>query len=240
MTTNLTFTTSATETLPGGTYNISENAGYPHLGPLDATLNFTRPATIENDAVNGGSIDRAAHASQTLNFKTMNLRGELSTGWNDNVVLNGNNLVNNGTISAGSEPGVAVTINTKLLGGHGMEFITGGGFMMVNGRVGGGQFFEDGGGLIIGNPGEFHGHVNLTGFVDLVGLVADSYDYHNDVLRLWTGNTHVDRLDVTAGSGINVYQNSSGTPFAPAGVVVTSNPYEGYGQTALPQHVVGV
>jgi hypothetical protein len=58
--------------------------------------------------------------------------------------------------------------------------------------------------LVIDNPNEFHGAVDLTYIpgagagvprIDLLGLTrADSYSYHNDMLSIWSGKSVIETL----------------------------------------------
>jgi hypothetical protein len=167
----------------------------------------------------------------------LNLNGSLWSGYDASTTLNGNILNNNGTITSTVDD--TVNINTKVLGGTGMEFVSDAD-MNINGMVGGGQTVNvDNGELNLGNPDQFFGHINLhaPALVDLVGLAPTSYDYSNDVLTLWNGNTPVDRLNVS-GSGIRAYQYTAGSPVTPNGVFVSNNPY--IAVPALPLHSMGV
>ena len=136
MTTNLTFTTSATETLRGGTdYNITQTGGGTNVD-----LTFTRPSTIHSDTVTGNEFP-FIQAVQTLNFSIMNLDA-LSAGNDASVTLDGTVLNNKGEITVGSFG--QVTIDTQVLGGAGsLQFINGG-LAELNSMVGGGQRFRRG------------------------------------------------------------------------------------------------
>jgi hypothetical protein len=238
MTTDLNFTSSTTEPLLGrADYNINQSAG------TDVTLKFTLPSTLDNDTINSNAV-------QTLNFSILNLTHSLSasspTGGATSENLNGDILINNGTITAYDSANIA--INTKLLVGDGMSFI-GGSTMTVKGVVGYGQTFNVGfflsGFFIIDNPRTFFGDINLSpgpftpssipeGTVDLVGLAATSYDYANDVLTLWNGNRVVDRLRLSSANlTVSQWQDPDNSPPFPSGVIVSTEPPFG---TLLPVH----
>ncbi len=125
--TNLSFNSNTTETLRGGTdYNITQT------GSSDVNLNFTLPASIDNDTVQSGT--------QTINDSILNLK-TLTAEPNSTVTFNDSILNNNGTINAND--GSNITIDSKLLGGTGMTFISDS-TVTMQGMVGGGQTVDVG------------------------------------------------------------------------------------------------
>ena len=96
--------------------------------------------------------------------------------------------------------------------------------MEINGAVGGGLTFNltSNGppftGLQIDQPSQFHGVIHIDpppfpgafGFVAFMGLHATSADLHNDMLRMFDGNTLVDTTRLSGGSGLQLEQNSQG------------------------------
>lgn len=233
MTRMLNFSSSTTETLLGGTnYNITQSGG-----GTGVTLNVILPSTIDQDTLQGGLFTNGDLGEQTLNFNIMKLTGGLSASNEGKAVLNGNILINDGSIVA--DDASNITINTALLGGSGMTFISGS-TVTEDGLVGGGQTVDVGtGGLsgffVIGNPNQFFGDVDIqrSGYVDLADLRATSYNYLNGVLTLWNGNRPVDRLHLTSENGFSVFQvNNPG--ILTSGVWVSSGePAVG---TMLPVH----
>jgi hypothetical protein len=144
----------------------------------------------------------------------------------------GDILTNNGTIHADVDS--TIDINTKLLAGKGMEFIT------IMARTWRWMAWS-----AEARPSISRTAVSLSttrvvlrkhqpqpatdeanGQIDLVGLSADSYDYGNDVLTLWNGNKIVDRLNLT-GYEFSAYQT-------PTGVLLSQ--HQPYGRTVLPAH----
>jgi hypothetical protein len=237
MTTTLNFSSSTTETLLGGTtYNITQTGG-----GTEVTLNFKLPTTIDEDTIQGGVFSNGELGDQTLDFNIINLTGTLSAANDSTAVLNGDILNNNGSIVADVASGV--TINTKGLGGTGMTFISGS-TVTMDGLVAGGQTVNVGtsglsGFLVIGNPNQFFGDVDIqrSGYVDLKDLTATSYSYSSDVLTLWNGNQPVDRLNLTSDSQFGVFQVSNPAVLAPGVWISSGEPAPG---TALLIHSTAV
>lgn len=133
-------------------------------------------------------------------------------------------FINDGTVTMVAGTGNA-TINTDL-GGTGsiniiqQEFQT----LTFGGKVGQGQTVNVNGNdnLIIDKPESFLGLVNLhphspTGFgVSLLGVIATSYDYFNDILRLYNGDNVVDtlRLYAAGASTLRIEQETNGVRIA--------------------------
>jgi len=118
-------------------------------------------------------------------------------------------FINNGattTLSYDSD----VRVSQDVLG-TGSSAVTQGASLVFLGAVGPGQTVSvsnttvfGSGRLIIDNPNEFHGAVDLTYIpgagagvpqIDLLGLTrADSYSYHNDMLSIWSGKSVIETL----------------------------------------------
>ena len=103
-----------------------------------------------------------------------------------------------------------VQVSQDVLG-TGSFAVTQGASLVFLGAVGPGQTVSvsnttvfGSGRLIIDNPNEFHGAVDLTYIpgtgagvsqIDLLGLTkADSYSYHNDMLSIWSGKSVIETL----------------------------------------------
>jgi hypothetical protein len=98
--------------------------------------------------------------------------------------------------------------------------------------------------LIIDNPNEFHGAVDLTYTpgagagvpqIDLLGLTkADSYSYHDDMLSIWSGKSVIDtlRLATSTPYGFAVASTMGGVSVIPD---TANHTYPG----ELPVHVGG-
>jgi hypothetical protein len=136
-------------------------------------------------------------------------------------------FTNNGSIEATN--GSNITIDSQLLGGTGMTFISDATVTMEGGAVGSGQTVDVGtggasnGNLVIDDPKDFFGTVDMQGggFVDLVGLgfgVTTSYSYSNNVLTLFNNNGQpVDRLNLKNETPFGVWAVYNPTGSVPVG-----------------------
>ncbi len=173
-------------------------------------------------------IAGADSVAGTIEDATVDLNGDahlLLTGSMSFLGVTGgpdSEIINDGTMSVLPGSG-STTIDTNLTG-RGVIDINQQSLLAltINGAVGSGQTID-----IIGNnsltldkPLAFSGAISLhqdgpSGFsISLVGLVATSYEYRNDILCLFDGNRVVDRLNLTnppadmlveqTGSGVSI------------------------------------
>ncbi|MBV8458637.1 MAG: hypothetical protein JO122_18715, partial [Acetobacteraceae bacterium] len=144
--TTLTLSSDAEETLPFGSYDITETSGYQST---NVALNFeTWYAVLHSDAVYGAPTT-GSHSNQTLNFDWLTSY-DVNIAWNGSATFNGWALDNVGSINVID---ANVTMDTALVG-TGMTFLQHAGAITTNGYVAPGQTFEMGAGstLNIGNP----------------------------------------------------------------------------------------
>jgi hypothetical protein len=111
---------------------------------------------------------------------------------------------------------------------------------VVSGYSGSGLTYDVGGDMTLNDPNSFSSQVNFTDDwpevqINLAGLSATSYDFKNDLLTLYQGNTAVYQLKLNANPGFAVqdYTESGG------GVSLTYAPADAH-LTGLPQHTATV
>lgn len=176
----------------GGTDALSISNAFP--SSLDATVNIA------------GRTDLLLTGGLTFGGLTVNGPGQLTI--NDTLNLAGNNAVlfnapvnGTGTVNADSAQGVATTVEVTSTVSSGVMF---------NLSSDPARGMQDG--LIIDHPAQFAGSVtNLAdAFVELKGLVADSYTYANDLLTLFKNGAAIENLSVATTGTLNVEQGSAG------------------------------
>ncbi len=241
VTVGLTFTgpTTIVDDTNGAGYQ-SENTQNINFGIL--TIDKLGDSGTATTNLNGriltsnGDIVVSGYYGSNLNIDTdiFNNNGTLDPIPYGTVKIDTNVMNNNGTIDGiGS-----FTIDAKVLGGTGMDFMQYQTMTLKGGVVGAGQTFNVGyfSNLNIDEPGQFHGSVNVspeasTGgsafTVSLADLTATSYSFVNKSLSLYDGNHLVDNLRFADSSAFGVYQSG--------GSVIVSNTSHGI---ALPLHAM--
>ncbi len=150
-------------------------------------------------------------------------------------------FINEGTITA-----TRAEIDSRVLGLGTMKFTAthdgGPGNAEVSGASGRGLTYDLGFNSIttVEHPHTFMSKVEMDdgSFLTLAGLAATSYDFKNDLLTLYQGNTPVYRLRVTdqSSDGQPLYATSS---TGAVSVGVLPPPSSGLVGTPLPQHTAG-
>jgi hypothetical protein len=117
MSTDLTFNSDTTETLPGGIYNITEGPA-PDQPPqnMNVDLTFAGPATIDVDNVGGGY--QALH-DQTINFGILTLTDRLNVSGTSTVTLKGQIFNNQGDIGVAGYYGTNLNIDANIVNNTG-------------------------------------------------------------------------------------------------------------------------
>ncbi len=203
--------------------------------PEPVTLNFTGTSTLTT-LFGGAKVNVNIAPNSTWNGRFIQFDITTTTS----LTINGaagskfnNNVVNDYDQSTGN-----VTFNVDV-GGTGI-FAISHSRMEFSRAVGAGQTINEGASdfstvpsvLVLDKPTSFAGLLSLyNGEVDLKGLVADSYNYQNNVLSLFKGDKLVDTMRMQASQfttdTLRVMQTGSGVVFgdlnhtsAVAGVVL--------------------
>lgn len=212
-----------TETATGDTtYNLSGRSTLDltirsgsHVGTNSATVNLTgtdnftlhnwcSPVTIN---ITGGMWNGTVQLGEWFGqgWGTTTVNGGPGATWNNNgvsLVSNAENLVVKAPVVGSGSFDLTNSGPTVFLAPIArMEFA---------GSVGANQTIRDSGLLVLDRPDQFSGHVVLSvkpgampdqgmpSQIDLAGLAnADSYTFQNDMLRLYSGTTVIDRLRLT-------------------------------------------
>ncbi len=217
--------------------NVSHHAALNLL--LDPTFESTSSPTVN---VNGAATVNASLLGSSA--VAVSLKENISA----HSVLSGSVAVNRGGVVI-SGPGKFKATGTSTFSndyqglidsdviGSGTIRISQGS-LELGGSVSAGPTFllNSAGELTIDDPHRFHASITDNGTsaqlerVDLLGIQASSYDFRNDVVRLFEGDTVVDRLRFNPGNG-NLYVTDSVT-----GVTVWDTS-AGAPTGALPIHV---
>jgi hypothetical protein len=233
----------ANETLQLGGYNDQINlngndditlnqvsGSFPNI-----TINVNAPgATVDSDTA-GGLVDNSVSLAANT---SLILTGNLPSGGGLNIT-GGGTLIDDGELSAST-----ANIGSNELGTGSMTFTSihdGPGASELSGSVGADLTIHIDGGtpesstLTVEHPDTFHATVTMTdeSFLSLAGLSATSYDFKNDLLTLYSGNTPVYQLHLTNQSTDAPIYVTSGTGGVTVGVW---SPVFGTAPTGLPQH----
>ena len=180
----------------GDILNIDDESGTPNL-----SINVNAPGAIVGGALNGAlgqvKINLAPHTSMI--FTGTYVDGGFAFGGPLDI-SGGGTFINDGTITA-----TRAEIDSSVLGLGMMKFTAthdaGPGDVEVSGASGRGLTYDLGFNSLttVEHPHTFMSKVEMDdgSFLTLDGLAATSYDFKNDLLTLYQGNTPVYRLRVT-------------------------------------------
>ncbi len=182
------------------------------LGMVNQPPEFSDPAPYITLNVAGGSDSVTAPASNPIDNTMINLQGNahlLLSGGMYFISASGgahSELINDGRLelARGIQSG---TIDTNLTG----TGVVSTAYLLtlsltIDGSVGAGQTVDvmAENTLVLDKPLAFAGTVNAETFgpdalvIDLMGVTATSYEYSNDLLKLYNGNRVADTLKLTA------------------------------------------